>query len=354
MIGGPGSNRDLVETFQELLHGLCKILFWIGVVATVGCTGLLIYTAVASGGANGIEIDKQGVANAHILSNALYAGVTALGVSVGYLFWGEQVAGFLLLLGSIALYTAPMWLPGMAGELRDAGKAAVADLAGGGLVLGIISILIIVADTAQRSRERFSQGSKADLIKYGKGVKEEPDRQNVFMGKCWQLPYCRKFVRDRCPIYHAKRSCWNELVGCMCEEDVIRGAMENRPIPKDALLAAKMIPRNNKLTFAQKKERCKTCVIYNEHQRHKYRAAVPCVLVSFLLIFVVANVPLTAATSTLINKMSFFANRFSFGAAEANLKGVDWFAEGLLVVFFILGLSYALKFLEYLIFDLKV
>ena len=60
----------------------------------------------------------------------------------------------------------------------------------------------------------------------------------------------------------------------MCEEDVIRGAMEGRVISKDALVAATMIPRNNKLTIAQKKERCKTCVIYNEHQKHKYRASV--------------------------------------------------------------------------------
>ena len=25
--------------------------------------------------------------------------------------------------------------------------------------------------------------------------------------KCWQLPYCRKFVRERCPIFHAGRTC---------------------------------------------------------------------------------------------------------------------------------------------------
>ncbi len=189
-------------------------------------------------------------------------------------------------------------------------------------------------------------------MKYGKGVKEEPDKQNVFMGKCWQLPYCRKFVRERCPIYHARRTCWRELVGCMCEEDVIRGAMENRVISKDALSAANAIPRNNKLTIIQKRERCKTCVIYNEHQRHKYKAAVPGILCGAGFIYIIAHGPLISLTGGLIVQMGRLVGKLTYDKLGTDTS--PYFAEGLLVVLFIFGISYAMKLLEYLIFTLKV
>jgi hypothetical protein len=224
----------------------------------------------------------------------------------------------------------------------------------GGLLFGVIAIVVLVGDISSRAKDRFRVGAKADQLKYGKGVKEEGDKQNVFMGKCWQLPFCRKFVREKCPIYHSKRTCWRELVGCMCEEEVIRGAMENRVISKDALVAATMIPRNNKLTAGQKKERCKTCVIYNEHQKHKYRASVWGVLAGSVGLYFLLHYPLLLATKGLIGGMSKVLNGMMYHPDAAAAAAADWFAEGLLIVFFILGISYAMKLLEYLIFTLKV
>src|SRR5205823_3893098 len=125
---------------------------------------------------------------------------------------------------------------------------------------------------------------KKDTLKYGKGIKEEQNIRNTFMGKCWQLPYCRKFVRERCLIYHSRRTCWKERVGCMCEEEVIRNAMENRTIPKDAVAAAKYIPVNNRITMAQKRERCRQCVIFNEHLKHQYRLFLPVTVAAFALL----------------------------------------------------------------------
>jgi hypothetical protein len=174
------------------------------------------------------------------------------------------------------------------------------------------------------------------------------------MGKCWQLPFCRKFVREKCPIYHAKTACWKELVGCMCEESVIRNAMENKPIPKDALLAAKMIPRNNKLTEAQKKERCRNCVIYNEHQRHKYKLYMPSVVLTFLAIYALFHGPLIAAVNGLVSSVNRVVHRVALDTSGKPFQAPAFFTETLLAVFFIIGLTYAMKTLEYLIFRARV
>src|SRR5262249_14119457 len=145
----------------------------------------------------------------------------------------------------------------------------------------------VLFDVITRVRIRVREGARADQLKYGKGVKEEKDIRNVLLGRCWQLPYCRKFVRERCPIYHARRTCWKERVGCMCEESVIRNAMSGRVIPADAVAAAKFIPQNHKLTMEQKKERCRQCVIYLEHQKHKYKLAMPAAIGGMAVVYIV-------------------------------------------------------------------
>jgi hypothetical protein len=346
------SNRDLSESFQNAFEAACRFLFWLGVFATAIGAGLLFYYCFAT--STDAALNNAAINNIGILDKVLYAGLVALGISSTVMWWGEQVLAPLQLIFAAILWSVPMWLPSALQNPSLAAMEAMKSLQTGGTVFGIIGIGILVADIVTRSKDRFRVGAKADQLKYGKGVKEEADRQNVFMGKCWQLPFCRKFVREKCPIYHSKRTCWNELVGCMCEEEVIRGAMENRVIPKDALLAANMIPRNNKLTAGQKKERCKTCVIYNEHQKHKYKASTWGILGGAIGLYLLLHYPLLAATKGLINAAEHVARGMTLNQSATDLAAKDWFAEGLLVVFFILGMSYAMKLLEYLIFTLKV
>ncbi|MHB8637240.1 MAG: hypothetical protein ACYC96_12295 [Fimbriimonadaceae bacterium] len=353
MNAGSPSNRDLSETFQSVIEAGCRGLLWIGLLATAIGAGFLFYTCFAV--SSDPAVAKQALVNIAILDKFLYAGLIALAISTTIMWWGEQVLAPLQLILAGILYTVPLWLPSAGLQNPDdAARSAMASLQSGGALLGIIAVCVLLADIVTRARDRFQVGAKADQLKLGKGVKEESDRQNVFLGKCWQLPFCRKFVREKCPIYHSKRTCWRELVGCMCEEEVIRGAMENRVIPKDALLAANMIPRNNRLTVGQKKERCKTCVIYNEHQKHKYRAWVWGILGGAVGLYLLLHEPLLVATKGLIAGMAKVVHIATFNTSQNDLAMNEWFAQGLLVVFFILGMSYAMKVLEYLIFTLKV
>ena len=50
--------------------------------------------------------------------------------------------------------------------------------------------------------------------------------QNLFLGRCWQLPYCREQVREKCPIFKRRQGpCWWYKEGCMCEERIVLQAM---------------------------------------------------------------------------------------------------------------------------------
>lgn len=352
---GSGSDRGIAEAFHDFLTGAAKLLFYLGLLLGLGAVAFCIYYAISFGGQiQGNE--SQALSNIDLFQKLIISGMLAAGIGATYLFWGEELLGAILLIVSGLLYFSPLILTGAAGVQADnkVAQAALATVQLGGTVLGALAIGVVLVDVLIRVRARAQQGAKADQLKYGKGIKEESDRQNVFMGKCWQLPFCRKFVREKCPIYHAKRTCWKEQVGCMCEEQVIRGAMENKLIPKDEVAAASMIPHNNRLTFAQKRERCKQCVIYNEHQKHKYRAMLPTLIIGFIAFYAIFRIPLLAATAGLVNAMSKVVGKLTFSENNADKIVAAPIQELLLVCVMIILLTYSLKVLEHLIFKVKI
>ncbi|RYG48336.1 hypothetical protein EON79_04755 [bacterium] len=330
-------------------------MFWLGLVCSGAATALLIFTVFKMGSPDAANLTASAVKNANLAQKVLFVSVLGLAVGSSYLFWGSEFLAVGLLAYAALMYFAPLWLPMVttANSTNDAVSRALGALQEGGVALGLIAVLVVIADVLNRVRERAKHGTKADHIRLGKGIKEESDKQNVFLGKCWQLPYCRKFVRERCPIYHAKVTCWRERTGCMCEEEVIRGAMENKPIPKDQLLAQKMIPRNHKLTDNQKAERCRHCVIYNEHQKHKYRAMLPATLIGFAAAYVLLHGPLIQLLEATVRKINAGVSGVTLNTVgKAYVPAA--FTEGLLVVLFLVAISYSLKVLEYAIFKAKV
>lgn len=344
------------EPFMQMVEWLSRVLIWTGVVGTLGGIAFLIFTYVTFSG--GIAAaDAQALGNIDIFSKILLVGLVCIGISSAFVWWGEETLAVLQLSLGAALYFAPLYVPQLSSGIESRVTLACLDaLRGGGQVFGAIAIAVLIADVTTRIRLRSQQGSKADQLRYGKGVKEERDIRNVFLGKCWQLPFCRKFVRERCPIYHSRRTCWKERVGCMCEEEVIRGAMENKPIPKDQLMAVKFIPYNNRLTSGQKAERCRQCVIYNEHQKHKYKLALPATIIGFMGFYAMFREPLLTGTRAMIERMDKIVAGVTYrnAGAETQIIKTGVFEEILLVAFLVVAFAYAMKVLEFLIFKLKV
>lgn len=349
-------DRELADGYLQALYGISRFAAYLGGIAALLSFGLLIwYTYQFGGGQAGNE--KAAFANIHLANSALGIGLIIFGIGTAYMWWGESTLPIVHLSVAAVVLGAPFYMPLAGGDPGKAVPAACYQVFNSaGAVFMVIAVIVTLIDIIMRVRERAAMGMRADQLKYGKGVKEE-QAQSVFMGKCWQLPYCRKFVRERCPIYHSKRSCWKEKVGCMCEEEVIRGAMENKVIPKDAVAAARFIPQNNRLTYAQKVQRCKQCVIYNEHQKHKYR-----------LWLVISNVAAVAAAVALwmpligvMTKSSKAIDDIVKGALATNqdikvttMFDTNIFIPILLGSFMLMGFAYMMKLLEYLIFKVKI
>lgn len=280
------------------------------------------------------------------------------GVGSAVIWWGENRLAIIHFLLATFLIATPFVVPAVVADTakQPATLAALDGMQKGGTIFAVLAGIALLVDGVIRVKERLATGMKADQLKFGKGIKQE-GAQSTFMGKCWQLPYCRKFVRERCPIFHAKRACWREKVGCMCEEQVIRDAMESKVIPKDVVAAAKMIPRNNKLTATQKRARCKQCVIYNEHQKHKYKLMLFVLNIGYVVFVVLFWNLLLGLTDKLVGGAEDLYRKLSF--TDSHIKDLINTSSlpieaVLLIAILLVTFTYLLKTLEYLIFKAKI
>lgn len=352
----PGPKKDPTEFQPDMLGeipaAIARYAFWGGIVALVFSIVITIYLmTVAGGDANKANQIAQSIG---LFQKGILAGVIGTVIGSAWLFWEEEIMVGVNLMGACLLFFSSALLPMVLQLPENAGtKAGYEALGVGGQVYLGFALTILIVDIAIRVRQRSLQGAKKDSLRYGKGVTEESDRKNVFMGKCWQLPYCRKFVREKCPIYHAQRTCWRELVGCMCEEAVIRVAMEGKPISKESLLSGAAIPRNNKIPDSAKRERCRNCVIYNEHQKHKYKLAMPTIIISYALIYILFKGPLANGINNVLDSMNRGVNKITVGSIKQVQTG-DVFTQFLVGAVLVVALAYTIKMVEYALFKLKI
>jgi hypothetical protein len=187
-------------------------------------------------------------------------------------------------------------------------------------------------------------------------------RRPKLIASCWDMAFCRDFVRKVCPAWEARKSCWRIKVGCYCDERTILRAMTSEG--KDNTYAQGIIqsleldkPAQTRASNKLKRERCRRCVIYSEHQRQKYRLLSPIVFPAVLLVLYVFYGGISSAVCNVLEKadqfMSFLTYRpegstyaFSNDARVLTTLAIIWLT--------IIVISYSLKFLEYLVFELQV
>lgn len=347
------------EAVSAVIDSGARFLSTFGALAAVGGIGVLVYTfALAAGGG---QLDAaQTQQNIAIAGLAATWGLLALALGQTWSWWGEETLGALMLLVAAGLYFSPYYMPlvGGAGASAAAGDSLRA-LQQAGIPTGVWGLFVLLCDLWIRVRTRSSEGARADQMRYGKGLKEEREIQNMILGKCWQLPYCRKFVRLKCPIYHSRRTCWRERVGCMCEEKVIQNAMAGKVVPDNIEAALVMIPRNPQMPESLKVERCRQCVIYNEHQKHKYKVALPFTFAVLIGGYALFREPLLSFSNSVLLGMDSIIAQATYREGPPSPvamvhSGVIPLQEILLVVMMLIVLAYCLRAIEFFIFKLKI
>jgi hypothetical protein len=240
-----------------------------------------------------------------------------------------------------------------------------------GMTLFIPGMILILRHVVLRLIKVFKQ-QEVKKVRYdsnfivGNVPDEDPEPYKPRpYSACWQMPYCRTFIRGFCPAHEAKKSCWRLRKGCMCDGDIIMGALKARSsdgssFHKELMYrGADSVPKTA-LTARQKRMRCRMCIIFDFHQTQKYKLLSP---LAFPLVFGVMwfGYPKIAEMLQAIIKVtdSFMkVVQFTPDANAVKHIAASSTPEYISIVFVvwlgIIAISYVLRFLEFCIFSMKI
>jgi hypothetical protein len=292
-----------------------------------------------------------------------------------FLFYHEDYSGYALLAGALIMqlgipyatkliYGSDQQHPTMATDLIFqllSSQSWVIGIPGGALTLfSMFKATVSGLEEAKVKRSTMQFGQKA--------IRDNKPR-NMFLGPCWNLPFCKDSIRGKCPIYIKKSGpCWRNKRGCMCDQTILLIAQApnwkqnvNATVGK---LEGKFggssmpeLPPQPQLSRQAKIERCRQCVIFNYHQEQKYKLAVGIVLTATLGTVVLLNSQLLNGIGALFMGANALIGRFSTGTHAAPLypngapASVEWL---ILISVLLVVVAKVLQTAEYVCFKLKI
>jgi len=314
--------------------------------------------------------------NIAVATKALRFGLGAAAIAAAVVLLAEETIGYIMVAAAAVIgFGIPYAYTFFGGDPASnaaAGRslgafpsAAMVPFGVGGLL--IVRDIVLRLVTAVRGRPEQTE----DLAYGGTAEKEQkPVRLSLF-AKCWEGPFCREFVRTQCPIFLKREACWRVKRGCYCEEDIVTAAasrvsgvtLDMAPDRKYNFAnpgggGASTAPRRIELTMAQKKQRCRNCVIYNEHQREKYRILMPVVivvgaLVCFFALGLMRNYLSLGLVGieTLMSKLAFLPSDKPVVKIGKPSETTEWV---FIVAFSVMLVSKMLQGLEWACFKAKI
>ena len=377
---------------------IANTMFKVGLVVTVLLYGYLFY-GLFSG--TFLTAGKDHAARLHAvevvgqLSLWLNIAVFATVLSGAALYYEEVAFGStLVLLGAFLAYGLQFCIGFLfTSSARDLTSGTAAQLTlneihTSALMIAIPGALLLLRHTVMRL---FTGRHQIGGLKYGDNTVRTERRGPAIkaLAKCWELPFCREAIRPRCPIFQARTKCWKEGVGCMCEENILTLAMSDQPatqpqvgmqvgfvpigdliakseLDKRASIQMRVGPRGVKipvsphLTTGQKRERCRNCIIYNEHQRYKYQLLSPPATLAVPLLVIWQFEALREWVKIALIRIDGFVGHISYTVPGGSTNVAANVADNLPIVTMIIlcltfvFMTWAQRLLEYCVYKIKI
>jgi hypothetical protein len=373
-MAGPGSGKRrskglLLDTLDNLTYtGL-----WAGGAAFVLVSVYLLYGILTGriGGAAALPAADR----ARVISNILFS-CKALGISgivliisTAIRFYNDEITGYcFLIVGALLEWGTPMLIGSSLYRVSlEAAKLPifiVSQFKTVGIIALATAVPFVVYDFWLKMR-----GIRRALPKTAVVIGKEDDlpRSRLYIF-CWQMPYCRNYLRKFCKAHEQKKSCWRIKSGCYCDEGMILRVMKESKTVKIPGFDQRFSEvagggGARDLTAAQKRQRCRQCFLYQEHQKQKYRMLSPLAFPITGIIMWLYFKPAQMFLSKALEITDQLAGRISYGSGSEQVIANQWAnahstSETVLWLFLAcIGLvlvTYILRGLEYCIFDLQV
>ncbi len=230
-------------------------------------------------------------------------------------------------------------------------------LVSGGIYL--MAHALCLATGVSRRRPR----ANADAAKTAQQVRKSRD---VFLGPCWDLPFCRDTEKKLCPIRKERRACWIKGRGCYCDQNVILqlsgGSQYAASSGTSGYLSRVASTVARPKTRAEKRDQCLQCPVYLHHQAQKYKLLAPGALLGIAAFFALNWLALTTQLyPDAITRLGKAAGGLSFGPSAGGTP--TWATDMahnpttmylLFAVVIVMCLSYVLHGVEWALYRLGI
>ncbi|MDH7571193.1 MAG: hypothetical protein QHJ73_16575, partial [Armatimonadota bacterium] len=207
-----------------------------------------------------------------------------------HLWESHSLAAALVGIGGALYFGTPFLIARfIGGAMGD--NAAAATVQGAFTNTGIAAlmggVLRAVPELAEQLRSGFGRLAQEGTVRRA-AVQQVKGLVHPF-SPCWRLPYCQRYIRDYCPRYTERRTCWRKKAGCMCDDSITTAALlasgGSSSAAKERLILEYLPGAGEVRRLVSRRVTCHNCFIYLEHQRVKHKwiapVAVPLVLAVF-------------------------------------------------------------------------
>ncbi|MGQ9730695.1 MAG: hypothetical protein ACUVX8_05410 [Candidatus Zipacnadales bacterium] len=371
----PRRKQQPARDWFEVVVAYAGLLAKLSMVAFVVALGYIVYAVY--GGYLDTGVDPRILRNVEwmgkLLAVAGFVGTLALAIAtideVAYTV-AAGIVGLGLILGTPVLIVSKLH-----NTQSEAGLLINDWTRNAGFAIGTVAALRVIYFIAETVRS----GPKARL----KAQQEEderlgPKKVKVTSGiwsKCWNLPYCHDTIREVCPAYKERKTCWKFGRGCNCDpllvETMIRAGAARVGKGQDKVAAQKQITQDEYMrellgagspgkgpSPGERTIDCKKCPIYGEHQRQKFNLVNPIAILLTLAGLAVAYPVLKQFYNATILSLAKGAHEMAFQSASVE-RWIGYLNTPTVQVFFffivtLFSLSYVLKIVEWAIFVKKV
>lgn len=338
-------------------------LFKVALVALLLSTGYVLYGVY--GGHLSQAVDQRILLNLQLMGQVMAAS-GALAALTLIILTQEEIAyaAVVALVGVGYMFGFPLMVAGqVSSQAAEAGRviAQWGNVTGQGILVIVgVRVLIEIVNFIRTAPARRAR------IEVEQGFTERPRvtaRGPAYrLARCWEMPYCHEAIKEMCPAFQRRKSCWRIRQGCNCDPYLIesllrRGAGKEISAQDAAYMRSDLA--GGRQAGAERTRECRSCPIFNEHQRQKFRVLNPLFVAAAIALLLAAYPIMRRLYAAFIEGMASLAHRLAFGTqvpVDEWIRALDspavWFFFYLIVG--LLAMSYLLKAVEWAILQRKI
>jgi len=372
---GPSHGHDFWKTPIGLqLYNGAETVAVVSAIATGLALAYIGYGVAQGHLARAAHISSPAFRQFAIGATAFFWGCTALVLSVVLRFYhNEQYMLGLLALGAAAFAGVPFGVNYMLAEQHavlssHAGANVVNDncRSAGIFVFIVVGLRFAVYAGLRLHAATASKGQDLPEIDRITAIARQRGKRAVrakprALAACWELPYCEDYLREQCPNYTDRKSCWRRKSGCHCDSGILTRALGLESPTGGGDPELRSLARDTLVEMTHTQLKCRDCRIFLDHQYRKFRALSPLTpFITAALVFLFSQ-PIRAGWKAGVEAIAAACNVLSFedGVQQRTSQLVsDLTSDGMVWGVYIIGglflMSAVARAIEWVTLELKL